>query len=38
LQHDFLIAQCNNSFNYFENLEKLIEPVVEEELATEEEV
>lgn len=38
LTHRFQIAQCNNFFTFYELLEDIVRPVVDQEIATEEEV
>lgn len=38
-QHDFLIAQCNNCFIFFEQIEEsLLQPIRDMQLCTEEEL
>ena len=38
LPHDFLIAQCNNCFQYFEQMEELLEPVRDMQMCSEDEL
>ena len=39
LPHDYLIAQCNNCFTFFESMEDLLQPVKDSSpLCTEEEI
>ena len=38
LPHDFLIAQCNNCFLFFEQMEDLLAPVRDSGLCTDEEI
>ena len=38
LSAGFLITQCNNAFTFYELLEEMIAPVIEQGIATEEEV
>jgi hypothetical protein len=38
LPHDYMIAQCNNCFTFFEAMEDLIQPVRESKICTDDEL